>query len=82
MSQINFPKLRDKEHAVLVCEVNTGVVLTISLERHQGKGNCHRKFLSFDEAEKYAHSLCSKRPDLEASIFNKDREVLKVVRGG
>lgn len=80
---MDFPELRDGQHAVVAAEVQTGIVLSLDGKRWRKDepAECWRVFDSFAAAREFAVAEVAKNPLVEFCIYDrKDHPVERIVR--
>ena len=80
---MDFPKLRDGQHAVLAAEVQTGILLDVNGKRWRKDEPVERwrLFDSFAAAREFAVAEVARNPAVEFCIYDrKDHLVEKIVR--
>ena len=80
---MDFPELRDGQHAVVAAEVQTGIVLSLDGKwgRMDELAQCWRVFDSFAAAREFAVAEVAKNPSVEFCIYDrKDHPVERIAR--
>ena len=80
---MNFPELRNGQHAVLAAELETGIVLSLDgkIWLRDKPAKCWRVFDSFEEARQFAIAEVSKNPSVEFWIYaSKDHPLERIWR--
>jgi hypothetical protein len=78
---MDFPELRDGQHAVITAEVSTGIVLRLAGQRRLGgKGETWRVFDSLAAAHEFAIAKVAKRPAVECGIYDAQQRSVEIVR--
>lgn len=80
---MDFPVLRDSQHAVLACEVQTGIVLSLDgmWWLSDEPAECWRVFDTLAAAREFAVAEVARIPAIEFSIYDRQAQwVERIVR--
>ena len=78
---MKFPKLQPGQHAVITCEVATGIVLRLDGRRILGNGEeAWRVFDSLSAAREFAVAEVARNPAVEFGIYDEQQKSVQVVR--
>lgn len=77
---VDFPNLKDDQHAVLCAEVCTGIVLGLDRARLTGSGEVWRVFECLSEARDFAAAEIVTHPESECCIYDSKRQMVQVLR--
>jgi hypothetical protein len=82
-ARMNFPELRNGQHAVVAAEVQTGIILSLDGKRWRKDqpAECWRVFDSLAAAREFAAAEVAKNPALEFLIHDtKDHSVERIAK--
>jgi len=76
-----FPEINVNQCVIMYSEVKTGTVIDINKNIYiSGKHKIYYIYNSFNQALDYANDFCRKNIDVEITIFDNNRNVLKFIR--
>jgi hypothetical protein len=67
---MNFSALKEGQIAVVQAELSTGIVLAPDGQRYLGSGDAFRTFDTLAEAQEFAQSVVTAKPEVECGLYD------------
>ncbi|HEX9060908.1 MAG TPA: hypothetical protein VF941_12070 [Clostridia bacterium] len=75
----DFPDISISQFVIILCEIETGIVLNKDFERYTGQGERYYVFNSLEEAESFSMKVMEEKPNIESTIYSYDKSAVKTI---